>query len=325
MAIPCHRDPTAVIANSILLLLLLLPSPVCCQRDDLSSLTSNRVQSDFTPTTVIMIVILVAAFLVAVLFIFYLNRRRTAYNNNQLFLQNLVHNATTVAGDNANGLDPGLIENFPRLVYSDVKGLKFGNSPLECAVCLSKFEDQEELTLLPKCDHAFHTDCINEWFASSSTCPVCRNDLQLLSPTSFARDPTEHLAIRVDEDEELRRMGSKNRVFREWRSNSARPAAAGDESRIKTTTGRIWTEEERERRFTLRLPEKVRNGLIKETTSSSSFLRRSATVTVPRAPFLVAGEGSPRIGYSNKGEGEGIYWGSLSVKRPNYGLATMGV
>ncbi|CAI0628730.1 unnamed protein product [Linum tenue] len=33
---------------------------------------------------------------------------------------------------------------------------------LECAVCISKFEDVEILRLLPQCKHAFHINCIDE-------------------------------------------------------------------------------------------------------------------------------------------------------------------
>ena len=52
-------------------------------------------------------------------------------------------------------------------------------TPLEeCSVCLSEFEEEDQGRLLPKCGHAFHVDCIDTWFRSSSTCPLCRAPVQ---------------------------------------------------------------------------------------------------------------------------------------------------
>ncbi|GLJ06813.1 hypothetical protein SUGI_0049070 [Cryptomeria japonica] len=75
------------------------------------------------------------------------------------------------------GLDKSIIETFPVFSYSLVKGLKQGKQALECAVCLSEFEDDETLRLLPKCSHAFHPDCIDMWLFSHTTCPLCRCSL----------------------------------------------------------------------------------------------------------------------------------------------------
>jgi len=76
------------------------------------------------------------------------------------------------------GLDRAVIESFPVFSYDLVKGLKAQTKEtLECAVCLSEFEDDEQLRLLPKCSHAFHPDCIDTWLFSHTTCPVCRTSL----------------------------------------------------------------------------------------------------------------------------------------------------
>ncbi|KAJ1412456.1 Zinc finger, RING-type [Sesbania bispinosa] len=45
-----------------------------------------------------------------------------------------------------------------------------------CAVCLGDFEEGEEVKTLPLCMHSFHVPCIDMWFHSHSTCPVCRAD-----------------------------------------------------------------------------------------------------------------------------------------------------
>lgn len=44
----------------------------------------------------------------------------------------------------------------------------------ECAVCLSAFEDGEEVKKLPRCTHMFHASCIDMWLYSHSDCPLCR-------------------------------------------------------------------------------------------------------------------------------------------------------
>ncbi|KAK4274278.1 hypothetical protein QN277_017526 [Acacia crassicarpa] len=69
------------------------------------------------------------------------------------------------------GIDKQVIESLPFFKFSSLKGSKEG---LECAVCLSKFDDAEVLRLLPKCKHAFHMNCIDKWLEYHSTCPLCR-------------------------------------------------------------------------------------------------------------------------------------------------------
>jgi len=76
------------------------------------------------------------------------------------------------------GLDRKAIESFPVFRSNLVKDLKAQTKEtLDCAVCLSEFEDDEQLRWLPKCSHAFHPDCIDTWLFSHTTCPVCRTSL----------------------------------------------------------------------------------------------------------------------------------------------------
>uniref|UniRef100_A0A6N2K1B6 RING-type E3 ubiquitin transferase n=1 Tax=Salix viminalis TaxID=40686 RepID=A0A6N2K1B6_SALVM len=69
------------------------------------------------------------------------------------------------------GIDKTVIESLPFFRFTSLKGSREG---LECAVCLSKFEDIEILRLLPKCKHAFHIDCVDQWLEKHSSCPLCR-------------------------------------------------------------------------------------------------------------------------------------------------------
>ncbi|KAF9681113.1 hypothetical protein SADUNF_Sadunf06G0191700 [Salix dunnii] len=80
------------------------------------------------------------------------------------------------------GIDEEVIKSLPFFRFSSLKGSKEG---LECAVCISTFEDSEVLRLLPKCKHAFHDYCIDEWLKSHSSCPLCRYKLDPKDPKSF--------------------------------------------------------------------------------------------------------------------------------------------
>ncbi|KAK7294541.1 hypothetical protein RJT34_17430 [Clitoria ternatea] len=81
------------------------------------------------------------------------------------------------------GLDPSVLKSLPVLVFQP-ENFKDG---LECAVCLSEIVEGEKARLLPKCSHGFHVDCIDMWFHSHSTCPLCRNPV---SPESSCNTPS---------------------------------------------------------------------------------------------------------------------------------------
>ncbi|KAL3535552.1 hypothetical protein ACH5RR_004013 [Cinchona calisaya] len=49
------------------------------------------------------------------------------------------------------------------------------NNEYECAVCLSVFEEDEEVRQLPRCKHSFHASCIDKWLYSHLDCPLCRS------------------------------------------------------------------------------------------------------------------------------------------------------
>lgn len=76
-----------------------------------------------------------------------------------------------VAATQRRGLEPLVLQSLPVLVFNP-KDFKDG---LECAVCLSELVEGEKARLLPKCNHGFHVECIDMWFQSHSTCPLCRN------------------------------------------------------------------------------------------------------------------------------------------------------
>lgn len=72
------------------------------------------------------------------------------------------------------GLDSAMLETLPTFLYKP-QNLR---DSLDCAICLCEFEENEEARFLPNCRHTFHVECIDMWFRSHSTCPVCRTGAQ---------------------------------------------------------------------------------------------------------------------------------------------------
>ncbi|XP_008801472.2 E3 ubiquitin-protein ligase ATL42-like [Phoenix dactylifera] len=80
------------------------------------------------------------------------------------------------------GIDKTVIESLPFFRFSSLRGARAG---LECAVCLSRFDDTELLRLLPKCKHAFHLGCVDRWLEAHSSCPLCRCKVSVEDATLF--------------------------------------------------------------------------------------------------------------------------------------------
>ncbi|KAK8635789.1 hypothetical protein V6N13_004507 [Hibiscus sabdariffa] len=70
-----------------------------------------------------------------------------------------------------------LLDSLPLFTFSSITRRSENDSTGDCAVCLSKFEQEDQLRLLPLCCHAFHAHCIDTWLASNQTCPLCRSPL----------------------------------------------------------------------------------------------------------------------------------------------------
>lgn len=86
------------------------------------------------------------------------------------------------------GLEVSVLNSLPLFVYSELT-----HKELDCAVCLSEFEEGETGRVLPTCHHSFHIECIDMWFHSHSTCPICRDRVEPVDPTR-----TRDVLITVD-------------------------------------------------------------------------------------------------------------------------------
>ncbi|WOL02672.1 hypothetical protein Cni_G11391 [Canna indica] len=70
------------------------------------------------------------------------------------------------------GLDSASIKSIPWVVF---RSEDFKDGGECCAVCLCELSAGEAARRLPKCNHAFHLECIDMWLFSHASCPLCRS------------------------------------------------------------------------------------------------------------------------------------------------------
>lgn len=68
------------------------------------------------------------------------------------------------------GLDPSTVGSLPLIAYS-----AHATHPIDCAICLTEFEERETVKMIPCCRNVFHPGCIDTWLASHVSCPLCRS------------------------------------------------------------------------------------------------------------------------------------------------------
>ena len=262
-----------------------------------------RYATNFSPSMAIVIVVLIVAFFFLGFFSIYV---RHCYGNGPSGSSaSPAPNGVAARSRRQRGLDAAVLETFPTMAYADVKAHKAGKGALECAVCLSEFDDDETLRLLPKCSHVFHPDCIDTWLASHVTCPVCRANLvpdpnatagdepaelpapgpeqELPSPTSAPAvvidvEETEEQRIIREEADELMRIGSVKRALR---SKSGRAPASFPRSHStghSLAAAAPGTAAAATDRFTLRLPDHVLRDL-----AAAGKLQRTRSLVAFRA------------------------------------------
>jgi hypothetical protein len=70
-----------------------------------------------------------------------------------------------------------------------------------CPICLSEFDLDEKLRVLP-CKHHFHDGCVDEWLRVNSTCPSCRRDIDPQSNSPADDEENANLGSGLGEDDE---------------------------------------------------------------------------------------------------------------------------
>ena len=49
----------------------------------------------------------------------------------------------------------------------------------QCLICMDEYERESWVSVLPKCEHIFHTKCVKEWGKYKQDCPICREKLSV--------------------------------------------------------------------------------------------------------------------------------------------------
>ncbi|XP_059636526.1 RING-H2 finger protein ATL7-like isoform X1 [Cornus florida] len=71
------------------------------------------------------------------------------------------------------GLKKELREMLPIIVFRE----SFSVRDSQCSICLSDYQAEDRLQQIPACGHTFHMNCIDNWLATHTTCPLCRLSL----------------------------------------------------------------------------------------------------------------------------------------------------
>ncbi|AES82533.1 putative transcription factor C2H2 family [Medicago truncatula] len=289
------KDPTNLFILFGILLLSITKTQSQATNDNPTNPNFNQ---EFNPSFAIIIVILVAALFLMGFFSIYIRRCSDSPSSNNLLLP-ITNGRRAVA----RGLDPSVIETFPILEYSEVKIHKIGKDVLECAVCLMEFEDTETLRLIPKCDHVFHPECIDEWLSSHTTCPVCRANLVPQPgdsvhgvPESQQQDvEAQNDAVQLPTESDSVLLApeviSLNKTLNRNRTRGSQSNRPRRFPRSHSTGHSLIQPGENTDRFTLKLPNKVRKQIM-----SRQLQRARSLITLPR-------ESSSRHGYRTGGEG----------------------
>ncbi|OMO56170.1 Zinc finger, RING-type [Corchorus capsularis] len=256
---------------------------------------SNQLYSHFDPSMAIIVMVLVCAFFLVGFISIYM--RQCSEANARANAAAAVAAAST-GRSRMKGLDPAVIESFPVFIYSYVKDLHLGKGALECAVCLSEFDDDEALRLIPKCSHVFHPECIDAWLEFHVTCPVCRAKLtpdsggkavESISNVVIALNSNSNEPSSPPTSTSTQRVEEQNDVVINVNEESQpRVKITGKFPRSHSTGHSLIQPGENVERYTLRLPEELRKQIMK-----SGNLKRTRSYDA-----VLAKEGSSR-----KGEG----------------------
>lgn len=103
--------------------------------------------------------------------------------------------ATPAAAPPSTGVDENILETMPIFTFSKV--IQDMEDEEECVVCLGELEQEDLVRQLPNCKHAFHVTCIDQWFSTHSTCPLCRSPLV---PNLTDPEPSTHIVANSTSD-----------------------------------------------------------------------------------------------------------------------------
>lgn len=87
------------------------------------------------------------------------------------------------------------IENCKHVVFID-DTCKY-HTQQKCSICLESVKSTNtQKSKVLSCNHAFHPECIMEWFATSDVCPTCRTSQSSDSIIKFKTKIQDDLRVK---------------------------------------------------------------------------------------------------------------------------------
>ncbi|KAK7401395.1 hypothetical protein VNO78_12832 [Psophocarpus tetragonolobus] len=172
---------------------------------------------EFSPLIVAVIGILASTFILVTYYTIISRLCRHRRSTNDDGDNNELAQISSSSTSSNSGLDEALIKSITVCKYNKVGGVVEGH---DCSVCLSEFQENESLRLLPKCNHAFHLPCIDTWLKSHANCPLCRSTITVCPNPSMEPPPriivnalehqqrSDHVVFIVESSEQQGRVAS---------------------------------------------------------------------------------------------------------------------
>ncbi|KAL6326386.1 hypothetical protein AAG906_008248 [Vitis piasezkii] len=78
------------------------------------------------------------------------------------------------------GLDPAIISSLPIVLHQQSPS-PAGSSIEDCCICLGIFQEGDKVKILPQCHHYYHSECVDRWLGTHTSCPLCRASVRVHS------------------------------------------------------------------------------------------------------------------------------------------------
>lgn len=154
---------------------------------------------EFSPLIVAVIGILASTFILVTYYTIISRLCRQRHNTNDPTEDDGNSELARISSSANSGLDEALIKSIRVCKYNKGGGLVEGH---DCSVCLIEFQENENLRLLPKCNHAFHLPCIDTWLKSHATCPLCRASVTACPNPNSSMEPPPRVIVNALEHQQ---------------------------------------------------------------------------------------------------------------------------
>ena len=82
-----------------------------------------------------------------------------------------------------------------KLIILNNNNLNYYNQlsgPSGCSICNTQFKINDIIRKINMCNHFFHYECVDKWFQSKSTCPICRININENTSISLNSDESKN-------------------------------------------------------------------------------------------------------------------------------------